>query len=90
METRPYLAAAVTRNLDELNRRLGLPKQEPRKSLKDKAITSEPPIASPQGIEQKVDTSAAANKPKKTHWIVWALVTLGIGGLLRVVLMQRK
>jgi hypothetical protein len=90
IEERPYVAEVVIPELNTLNNRLGLPTQKTQPSLNDKPNTSEPQSSSPPRIEQKPSTAVATKKLESGGWIVWTLVILGLGSLLRVVLRKRK
>jgi hypothetical protein len=90
IETRPYVAAPVIRELGHLNRRLGLPQQEPRPALGSKpAINDAPDGASPRG-EQKSPTVTAELEQESTRWFAWFLAVLVAGGLFRLLFKKRK
>jgi len=90
MQTRPYVADAVTRELDELNRRLGLPKTSPRRTPKDHATTGGATSGNPQGTEGKPSGLVGVVQQAATHWLFWVLPVLGAAGLLWLVLRKRK
>lgn len=90
METRPFVEDSVTRKLDSLNRRLGLPKQESRLPLKERRSTSESPNGTSAGMENKTPAVTAANELKAPPWVAWALTILIAGGLIWQVFNQRK
>ena len=89
METRPYVADSVTRELDALNRRLGLPKQGTRPPLREsswengKDINSRrsPQRPQDQGIETK---PAVISRP---YWVLLAFIATGV---LVIFLKKRK
>ena len=90
METRPWLADSVTRNLDELNLRLNLPKQEPRPSLRGTAESSDLSNGNSRTVKHKILPATNNKEHDSTPWIAWPLAILVAGGLLRLVLKKRN
>ena len=90
MESRPWLADSVTRELDSLNRRLGLPKQESRPSLKDRPPTSQEPSSEFQSVDQNAPALADKENPETIRWIGWSLALLVTGGLFGLMFKKRK
>ena len=89
METRPYVADSVTRELDELNRRLGLPKTSPRRAPKGQITTGGATSGNPQGPAGKPSGPTGAAQPFATWWLVWVVVLFGAVGLLWLMLKKR-
>jgi hypothetical protein len=90
MESRPWLADSVTRELDSLNRRLGLPKQESRPSLKDRPPTSQEPSSKFQSVDQNAPALADKENPETIRWIGLSLALLVTGGLFGLMFKKRK
>ncbi|MEO8614453.1 MAG: hypothetical protein ABI600_04880 [Luteolibacter sp.] len=90
METHPWEADGITRKLDELNRRLNLPKQEPRPPLRGTPATSDFPNVESRSVKHQIAPVSEKKKEEVTHWIVWPLAILVAVGLLRLVLKKRK
>ncbi len=85
MEQRPYVADSVTRELDELLRRLEQPTSQPRPTLKGRSQTSD--LTSEGTINGKQITSSETRSgisPSNT-WIPWiflGMMLIGTGYLL--------
>ncbi len=90
METRPYVAPPVTMHLDELNRRLGLPKTNPPRTPNRQATTGDATSGNPQGTASKPTSLTDTEQPVKTRWLVWVLLILAATGLLWVVIKKKK
>ena len=90
MEQRPWLADSVTRKLDELNRRLNLPKQEVRAPLKGRPIAAVQSQEDSRSVGQKAPATSSNKEQEVTRWIVWPLAILVAGGLVRMLLKNRK
>ena len=90
METRPWLAASVKQQLDELNRRLNFQKQETRPPLKDRPAANEPPKIDFRNVGQKTPTVIAEKGQESTRWVAWFLAILVAGGLFRLLFKKRK
>jgi len=90
METRPYVADAVTRKLDALNRRLGLPKQVPRPNLKDSAPTSAPSEANSRRDLRRPSVPSEEKSAPISPWFKRALIVVILAGLLWFVIKSRK
>jgi hypothetical protein len=89
METRFYVKDSITRKLDELNRRLGLPKQSTGVSLSNNQIET-------QSLEAKEQTNAQQPSPnvekvsRSLSWVAWILLSIVILSLLWLVSANRK
>jgi hypothetical protein len=81
METRPYVADAITRKLDELNRRLGLPKPTPGLLLRNTSTTAGE-VNGASTLEPRKPSLAAPDKSRGTDWNplwgFWSFLTMGL------------
>lgn len=90
IETRPYVADPVNRELGHLKRRLSLPKPEPRVPLRGSSSASGSPTGDSKSDEQQRPTVTAERERESTRWVAWFLVILVAGGLFRLLLKKRK
>ena len=90
IETRPYVAAPVSRELGHLKRRFGLPKPELRPPLRGSPSPSGSPTGDSRSDRQQRPTVTAEKEQESIRWVAWFLVILVAGGLCRMFLKKRK
>ena len=90
METRPYVADSVTRKLDALNRRLGLPKQGTRPPQREVPSADGTSGGDSRRQVKRPPVPIQEKSPSGTSWLVWTFLGLVVSGLLVFVLRNRK